>query len=311
MNHRLLILGSKGQIGSELKNLLHSTEHIYAGDITMPTSGQLNLCQADAIVQTVRTFKPHVLINAAAYTNVEQAENNSDTCYAINAHASGILAEECKRLGSLLIHYSSDYVFDGTQNTPYTETSKPNPISVYGHSKLLGDQYIQETDGDYVILRTSWVFSPKGDNFYKKILALGRQRGELSIVDDQIGAPTAAQFLAELALNWNQKRKTAKDCPTGLFNATAAGQTSWYDYAALSFEICKGTALLPKVPVLNRATTQDMKFKAARPAYSVLNTKKLQNTLGICPPHWQDAVTAALLTEIQNLKIPTQKDTST
>jgi dTDP-4-dehydrorhamnose reductase len=271
------------------------------------TRNQLDIANPDALADVVRRFKPTLLINAAAYTNVEKAEDEVALAEQVNGYSVGVLAELCKAQACLLVHYSTDYVFDGTARQPYLETDAIAPQSSYGRSKAMGEAFIAQVGGDAVVLRTGWVFARHGDNFYKKMLRFGNQREQLSVVDDQTGAPTPAEWLAQLALLWGELQSKGKGFPTGLFHAASQGQTTWYDYAELALDLAAGSPLLPKKPTLNRAKTPDMNFKAKRPAYSVLNTRKLQTDMGVTPPNGLMAVTQALMSDIEDANKDTQK----
>lgn len=295
---RLLITGANGQVGHALSHRIPTRLRERLDAVRACTRADINLEHIDTLRDAMRDFKPDIVINAAAYTAVDKAEDEPDVAEQVNGQAVGILAELCRARGALLVHYSTDYVFDGQQTRPYLETDPVNPQNAYGRSKASGERFIQEVGGDAVVLRTSWVFARHGDNFYQKMLRLAAQRDTLSVVDDQAGAPTPADWLADVALHWAERRANGAAWPNGIFHAASRGQTTWHDYAALTFELTTGTHLLPRKPQLNRARSADMQFKASRPAWSVLDTTKLQETTGLTPPDWQAAVTAALLADL-------------
>ncbi|MCQ8897412.1 dTDP-4-dehydrorhamnose reductase [Limnobacter humi] len=308
MGIRVLVLGSYGQLGHTLgqhaKPALLDTLDAYVG-VDRDT---LDMTDPDQLISTLKDVRPDVIINAAAYTAVEQAEKDAHAAFAVNAHAVGVLAEQAKKQGAVLVHYSTDYVFDGTATRPYVETDAVNPVSVYGQSKLQGEQFLEEVGGHWVNFRTSWVFAQRGGNFCKTILKAASERDELKVVDDQRGAPTPANFLAELGLQvagvvamsrYKQLGKLApsflpdhpSEVPSGeTFHATAAGETTWYDYACFAIEQAHQQGLLTRVPTVLRAKTPDMNFKAARPAYSVLDNTKLKSVFRVNQPDWQKAV---------------------
>ncbi len=316
---RLLVLGGAGQVGTALKRFAQPTLGEYLTQAAYLDLGEVDLANPDNLRQVMQGFKADVIINAAAYTNVDKAEDEAQLAQAINADAVGIIGEWCKSNGAFLVHYSTDYVYDGAASEPYLETAPINPQSVYGRTKALGDEYLAQTGCDYTTFRTSWVFGRDGDNFYKKIIRFADMRAKagqpLGVVDDQTGAPTPAPWLAELALRASARRaipiggalKTIglpKDLPTGVFHAAAAGQTTWFDYAKLAIDMAEGTPLLDKAPEVIRASSAQMNFKAKRPAYSVLNTSKLIQAFSgaghvLTPPNWISAVTEALMGDIE------------
>lgn len=296
---RLLVIGNTGQVGIALAQRLPASLRERLDDVRVCGRSELDLQHIDTLTNAMRSFKPGIVINAAAYTAVDKAEDEHAIADQVNGHAVGVMAEMCRDLGALLVHYSTDYVFEGNKNSPYAEDDPVNPQNAYGRSKAMGERYIAEVGCEAVTLRTGWVFARHGDNFYKKMLKLATQRDTLSVVDDQTGAPTPAEWLADVALHWAGLRARGADTPLGMFHAASTGQTTWHDYAALTFELAAGTPLLQKAPILNRAKSADMNFKAHRPAWSVLSTEKLQQTTGLTPPAWHEAVTGALLADIE------------
>jgi dTDP-4-dehydrorhamnose reductase len=223
----ILLLGNDGQVGWELQRSLAPL-----GRVVAPGVEQCNLANADQLRSTVRAVKPALIVNAAAYTAVDKAETDQELARAVNGIAPGILAEEARQLGAWLVHYSTDYVFDGAKTGPYTEQDAPSPLSVYGSTKLEGDRAIQQAGCLHLILRTSWVFAARGANFARTILRLAREREALKIVGDQFGAPTAAELLADItALCVHDAMKPGGEARQGLYHLTAAGRTSWHGYA--------------------------------------------------------------------------------
>ncbi len=299
---RLLIIGTTGQVGMSLAQGLPAALREKLDEVRLCGRNEIDLQHVDTLTEALRSFKPGIVINAAAYTAVDKAEDEPAVAEQVNGHAVGVMAELCREQGALLVHYSTDYVFEGNKNRPYVETDPVKPQNAYGRSKALGERFIAETGCDAVTLRTGWVFARHGDNFYKKMIKLANQRDTLGVVDDQTGAPTPADWLAHVALHWAGLRAGGVDTPLGMFHAASSGQTTWYDYAALTFELAAGTPLLARAPVLNRAKSAAMNFKAHRPAWSVLSTEKLQGATGLTPPDWKTAVTDALLADIHEAR---------
>jgi dTDP-4-dehydrorhamnose reductase len=285
---RILILGKSGQLGREL-------ERIFAGFGSVVALGResVDLADAEQVRAVVQTNSPDVILNAAAYTAVDRAETESDLALAVNAHAPRILAEEARRRGALLVHYSTDYVFDGRKSEPWTETDKPLPLNIYGASKLAGEQAIQEIGGNYLIFRTSWVYGPQGKNFLFTMLRLARERGTLSIVDDQIGAPTTSVELARASYSivaglLAGRFGSLQEC-AGIYHMTCAGSTSWFGFAQAIF--ARATVLLSvNSPLLVPIPTRDYPTPATRPRNSVLSSSKLHARFGVQLVPWESAL---------------------
>jgi len=275
---KILLTGCAGQLGRELKRSLASLGELVACD-----RRQLDLAQPEALRATVRAVAPTVIVNAAAYTAVDKAEAEPAAADAINAVASGVLADEARRLGALLIHYSTDYVFDGTKPAPYTEDDVPAPLSAYGRSKHTGELAIAASGARHLIFRTSWVYGLHGANFMKTMLRLGRERDELRVVGDQIGAPTWTRHLADVTALVLARR----DIPGGLYHLAAAGATSWHGYAEAIFAAAQAAGLLEKSPVVHRITSADYPLPAPRPANSRLDCSRLRRDLGLALPDWR------------------------
>ena len=277
----ILVIGKNGQIGSQLPASLHSL-----GNITSVGRTDLELSDADAIRSLIRAIKPGVIINAAAYTTVDKAESEAQLAQQINGVAPGIMAEEARRLGSLLVHYSTDYVFDGLKATPYVEDDDTNPLSVYGKTKLAGELAIRATGAAYYILRTSWVYSSGGANFMNTMLRLGRDRPELRIVDDQTGAPTWATTIADMTAAILTYAASHRDDPRhGTYHLTAAGSVTWFGFAQAIFAEAEKTLGLTS-PRLIPVTTTQYHTLAQRPANSQLDLGRLQSAFGIQPEPW-------------------------
>jgi dTDP-4-dehydrorhamnose reductase len=286
---KILLTGCGGQLGRELKRSLACL-----GEVVACNRRQLDLAQADALRAAVRAMAPAVIVNAAAYTAVDKAEAEPIAADAINAVGPGILAEEAKRLDALLIHYSTDYVFDGSRTTAYTEDDTPAPLSAYGRSKLGGEQAIVASGARHLIFRTSWVYGLHGANFMKTMLRLGREwdelRAPLRVVGDQIGAPTWTRHLADATAQILARR----DAPGGLYHLAAAGETSWHGYAEAIFAEAQRAGLMDKSPLVNRITSADFPLPAARPANSRLNCSRCQSDFGLALPDWRTGLTDCL-----------------
>jgi dTDP-4-dehydrorhamnose reductase len=275
---KILLSGCAGQLGRELKRSLACLGEVVACD-----RRQLDLAHADSLRAAVRQIAPTVIVNAAAYTAVDKAENEPAAAETINAVAPGILADEAKRLGALLIHYSTDYVFDGSKATAYTEDDTPRPLSAYGRSKLGGEQGIAASGARHLVFRTSWVYGLHGANFMKTMLRLGRERNELRVVGDQIGAPTWTRHLADATALILAR----KDIPSGLYHLAAAGEASWHAYAEAIFAEAQGIGLTEKSPVVHRITSADYPLPAPRPANSRLDCAKFRRDFNLALPDWR------------------------
>ena len=268
---RILITGKEGQVGWELRRSLAAL-----GDVVATDRRELDLRNSSAIPRTVRKTSPDVIVNAAAYTAVDNAESEPDIAMQVNAIAPGILAEEAKRLGALLVHYSTDYVFDGSKKLPYKEEDAPNPLSVYGRSKLEGEQAIAASKCRYLIFRTSWVYGSRGRNFFLTILKAAREKPELRVVDDQFGAPTSSLAIAEATARALQVR-----AGQGLYHMSAGGRTSWFGFAQAILR--KAAVATPVVPI----RSDQYPAKAKRPSNSVLDNSRLKETFGMSLPDWE------------------------
>ncbi len=280
----ILLLGKRGQVGWELQRSLAPLGRIIALGLE-----ECNLANADQVRSSVRAVKPALIVNAAAYTAVDKAESDQDLARAVNGIAPGILAEEAKKLGAWLVHYSTDYVFDGSKPEPYTEQDMPAPLSVYGATKLEGERAIQQAGCLHLILRTSWVFAARGANFVRTILRLAREREALKIVGDQYGAPTSAELLADVtALCMRDLMKSGGAARQGLYHVAAAGQTSWHGYATFVLEqaLQLGYALRCHADNIESIPTDGYPLPARRPANSVMDTTKLRSEFGLCLPDW-------------------------
>ncbi len=257
----------------------------------------LDLSNADQIRAKVRETNPAIILNAGAYTAVDRAETERDLAMAINGGAPGVLAEEANRAGALLVHYSTDYVFDGSKQGPWVEDDGTNPLSVYGASKLAGEDAIRAAGGKYLIFRTSWVYAPEGKNFVLTMLRLGRERDSLNVVDDQVGAPTTAAELAKATLTIADGVRNGKFGPetdwAGTYHMTCGGSVSWCGFARAIFE--RAPELLDgKKPTVNPIKTSEYPTPAKRPLNSVLSNEKLQQRFGVRLASWQAALDEVL-----------------
>jgi dTDP-4-dehydrorhamnose reductase len=280
---RLLLTGKNGQVGWELQRTLAPL-----GEVIALGSQELDLRDPAAIRATLRELQPAIVVNPAAHTAVDRAETERDAAFAINATAPGVLAEEAARLGALLVHYSTDYVFDGTKTCAYTENDAPNPLNVYGASKLAGERAIAATGCRHLILRTSWVYGARGGNFLLTMLRLGKERDELSIVNDQTGAPTWSRAIAETTAQILAQRHTWPQGAGGVYHLACGGETTWFGFAQAIF------AHAQKAPRLVPITSADYPLPARRPANSRLDCRRLEEDFGLAPPDWRQALRLCL-----------------
>ena len=271
---KVLLTGSTGQVGSALLSILE-------GDVVHPSRNVFNLQDRDAIVSLLRAAKPDLIVNPAAYTAVDRAESEPEAALAINATAPGILAEEAKRLGAALVHFSTDYVFDGTKKGSYVEEDAPNPLSVYGRSKLAGERAVAQSGVRHLILRTSWVYDRTRSNFLTTMLNLAKTRRELRVVDDQRGAPTWARSIA-LAVS----RIIQSDWQAGTYHLTCRGETTWFGFTQAILERAKVDPRPALVPI----RTEEYPTAARRPKNSVLDNGKFIKTFGFAMPPWERAL---------------------
>ena len=290
----ILLLGKGGQVGWELQRSLavlgnltaldfDSTEH--CGDFANPVG----------IADTVRALRPDVIVNAAAHTAVDKAESEPELARLLNATTPGVLAQEAARLGALLVHYSTDYVFDGSGTRPWVETDTPAPLSVYGRTKLEGEQRIAQSGAQHLILRTSWVYAARGGNFAKTILRLAQERERLTVIDDQWGAPTGADLLADVTSH-AIRHLAQRPEDAGLYHCVAAGETNWNLYAkeVLALAVKARPAINLKAIEVAPVPTSAFPTPAVRPHNSRLDTSRLQTTFGLTLPHWREGVSRML-----------------
>ena len=299
MKPQILLVGNNGQVGRELNRMLPQL-----GEVKALGREQLDLCNVDEIRRAIRAFRPDIIVNAAAYTAVDKAESEPELAHAVNGIAPAVMAEEAKTLGALLVHYSTDYVFDGTKTSPYVESDPTNPKNIYGKTKLEGELAIQASGASHLIFRTSWVYGPEGKNFLLTILRLATQREELKIVCDQTGAPTAsteiARGTAEILLQiFGPENGAPRIVDGGVFHMTAGGVTSWFDFTRAILEHARkidaatpwfaaatgGRPLIVRnvvpIPAVEYPTP------ASRPSYSVLSNAKMDRVFSVRLPDWR------------------------
>jgi len=281
---RVLLTGKNGQVGSELARLLAPSCEVTATD-----RASLDLAHADAIRHAVRESHPDVIVNAAAYNAVDRAESEQDVAFAVNTKAVGVLAEEAKRLDALLVHFSTDYVFDGEKRSPYVETDAPNPLGIYGRSKLEGERAAAASGCDHLVLRTSWVFGAHGASFVRAILRAAREGKALRVVSDQVGLPTSAAALARAVAQLLTAHASGWGFPGGLYHASSSGEAvSRSGYAR---------AILAEAGIdapIDEVSSDEYAGAARRPNYSVLDSSKLHRTFGIALPDWRAELRAAV-----------------
>ena len=308
MKPTILLTGKSGQLGSELFRLLPKL-----GEVIAPERSELDLRAPEKIAEVMRNARPQLVVNAGAYTAVDAAESDEVAAYAVNAEAPELLAVEAKKLGAILIHFSTDYVFDGSKRSPYSETDPVNPINAYGRTKLAGEEAIRNSGAAHLIFRTSWVYATHGRNFLLTILRLATERAELKVVDDQIGAPTCAFALAhattEILTGIIAKRQSGllSAGVNGTYHMTAAGQTTWYEFAkTILEEVSHVRGDLPWLasatgarPIIARRvlpiSTQEFRSPTVRPAYSVLMNARLMREFGVALPDWRMQLEAVFL----------------
>ena len=291
-NIRALIFGRTGQLGWELQHQLTCL-----GPIAVVGTPEVDFTRPDTIREAVRRVDPAVIVNAAAYTAVDKAESEPELAMAINGTAPGVLAEEAKRSGSLLVHYSTDYVYDGTKKSAYVETDGANPLNVYGKTKLAGDEAIAAVGCEHLIFRTTWVYGASGTNFLLTMLRLSREREELRIVDDQTGAPTSseciAQATADVLMQALEPAGRGLEGRSGVYNMTCAGATTWFGFAKDLLEKSAGS-LGAGTPKLIPIPTSEFPRPAVRPANSRLSGARLEQTFGVRLPAWENALELVL-----------------
>jgi len=293
---KILLIGANGQVGNDLRELLPALGEVVSAAVEGNQDLVIDLKSRDSIVNAVRDVKPDLVVNAAAYTAVDKAEDEPDLARQINAEAVWVLANACKIGGAALVHYSTDYVFDGKANTPYRENASTNPANVYGETKLAGEAAIRDSGVPHLILRTSWVYSTHGHNFLLSMLRLAQEKDELDIVDDQHGTPTWANTIARATVHAlstfaeGDSPVQALEKTGGTYNVTAEGYTTWFGFATFLLGYATQLRLVQHLPELSPVTSEDFPTKASRPAWSVLDNTRFCEQFGWTPPAWQTAV---------------------
>jgi dTDP-4-dehydrorhamnose reductase len=282
---KILLFGKNGQVGWELNRSLQPLGEIIVLDIE-----DADFSDPESLRQIVQNIKPNLIVNAVAYTAVDKAEEAEDLALNINGIAPGILAEEALKLNALLVHYSTEYVFDGTKTTQYIETDSPNPINAYGRTKLAGEIAVQSSGCDYLILRTSWVYASRANNFMLTMLRLAHEREELSVVNDQIGAPTTARLLADttvICIQQSIKERIEGAFVSDLYHLTASGRTSWHGFTREIVELANSSLNLElSLKKLNAISTAEYPTAAKRPANSSLSVNKIETKYRLKMPDW-------------------------
>jgi dTDP-4-dehydrorhamnose reductase len=303
---RILLIGAGGQVGEGLTRTLKPL-----GEVVAPGLGQLNFTDGDSIRRAIRETQPRWVVNAAAYTAVDQAESDPELAFAINATALEIVAEEAKKIGAAVVHYSTDYVFDGQKQTPYVETDATGPLNVYGESKLEGERALGESGVAHLIFRTSWVYGATGKNFVRSILRAAREREQLRIVADQYGAPTWSEGLARLTAHGMARvEEMAAESGVGLgeamlpvsgvYHATGAGETTWHGFAAAAVEELRRLKPEAKLATVEAITTAEYPTVAKRPRNSLLDCTKLERVFRWKMPEWRESLKRVVAELAQN-----------
>ncbi|MDQ6629694.1 MAG: dTDP-4-dehydrorhamnose reductase [Pseudomonadota bacterium] len=288
---KILLLGKNGQVGWELQRSLAVLGEVVGVDTDSPPPLCADFLDGNSLAALVRSVAPRLIVNAAAHTAVDKAEAEAELAFAINATAVGTLARESAALDACLVHYSTDYVFDGSGSTPWNETAPPAPLSVYGRSKVAGEELIRQSGCRHLIFRTSWVYAARGENFAKTILRLARTRDSLSVIDDQVGAPTGADLLADVTAH-AIRSIAARPELAGTYHVVAAGETSWHGYAqhVLDFARRQGDPIRIAAGAVKPIPSSAYRQAAPRPKNSRLDTAKFRDAFGLALPPWQSGV---------------------
>ncbi|MCP3726182.1 dTDP-4-dehydrorhamnose reductase [Paraburkholderia sp. CNPSo 3272] len=290
---RILLTGRNGQVGWELRRALAPLGEVVAFD-----RSEADLAQPEMLGKLVASVRPHVIVNAAAYTAVDNAETDTALAYRVNAEAVGVLAEAAREQNALMIHYSTDYVFDGSSSTPYVETDPVAPLNVYGASKLAGERAIENAAGDWLTLRTTWVYGPRGRNFLRTMLRVAGERDSLRVVADQTGAPTSARMIADLTahvVSRAQRERNVGEFESGLFHMTAAGQTTWHGFASAIIEGARASGKMAiKATSIEPISSAEYPTPARRPLCSMLDNDKFDRRFGLGRLDWREGLALAL-----------------
>ncbi len=295
---KILLLGKNGQVGWELQRSLAPLGEVVAVDFDSEPPWRADFTEPESLASLVRSVGPDLIVNAAAHTAVDKAESEPDLAHAINAAAVGVLAREAAARGAWLVHYSTDYVFDGSGSAPWSEEARPAPLSVYGRTKLAGEELVRASGCRHLIFRTSWVYAARGGNFARTMLQLARTRDALSVIDDQIGSPTGAELLADVSAHaW--RAAVARPDLGGTYHDGPAGETSWHGYAGHVIEFARrhGAPIRVGADAVRPVPSSAYAQAAPRPKNSRLDTGKLRRAFGFALPPWQAGV-ERMLTEI-------------
>ena len=295
---KILLLGKNGQVGWELQRALAVLGDVVALDFDSPGPWSADFSKPESLAATVRAVAPHIIVNAAAHTAVDKCESQVDLARALNATSPAVLAREAEAMDAWLVHYSTDYVFDGSGSTPWVEGSKTGPLNVYGATKLEGEEAIRASGCKHLIFRTSWVYGARGGNFAKTMLKLAAEREQLTVIDDQFGAPTGADMLADITAHAIRIAAQRGEI-AGTYHAVAQGETSWHGYARHVIEFARAAGQPVKVApdAIEPVPTSAFPTPAQRPGNSRMNTKKLRDTFDFVLPSWQSGVDR-MLTEV-------------
>jgi dTDP-4-dehydrorhamnose reductase len=288
---KILLLGKNGQVGWELQRALAPLGELIACDFDTPGDLKADFAQPESLRPLIRALRPDVIVNSAAHTAVDKAESEPDFARALNATAPGVVAQEAAALGALMVHYSTDYVFDGSGSAPRDETAATGPLSVYGHTKLEGEDLVRASGCSHLILRTSWVYAARGGNFARTMLKLAAERDALNVIADQFGAPTGAELLADVTAHALLRTRAMPE-RGGTYHCVAGGETHWQGYASFVIEWARarGVAIKVAADAVKPIPTSAYPTPAQRPLNSRLDTRKLQTNFGLTLPHWQAGV---------------------
>ena len=296
---KILLLGANGQLGAELNRQLPLIAETKAY-----TRSKLDITDTQAVIEAISSFEPKVIVNTAAYTAVDKAEEEKALAYAINSDAVAVLAQQAAKQGAWLIHYSTDYIFDGEKTTPYTEIDTPNPINVYGASKLAGEEFIATSNCNHLIFRTTWVIGKDGKNFAKTILRLATQRDSLSVISDQYGVPTSPSLITNVTIDAIKAIKQQRAWPSGAYNLVPLGISTWHEVAQTLIIIAEENSVPLAISAADilAITTAEYPTPAKRPLNSRLETQKLSRQLSFHLPNWKDDFSAVAAEVIKEFK---------
>ena len=296
---KILLLGANGQLGAELNRQLPLIAETKAY-----TRSKLDITDTQAVIEAISSFEPNVIVNTAAYTAVDKAEEEKALAYAINSDAVAVLAQQAAKQGAWLIHYSTDYIFDGGKTTPYTEIDTPNPINVYGASKLAGEEFIATSNCNHLIFRTTWVIGKDGKNFAKTILRLATQRDSLSVISDQYGVPTSPSLITNVTIDAIKAIKQQRAWPSGAYNLVPLGISTWHEVAQTLITIAEENSVPLAISATDilAITTAEYLTPAKRPLNSRLETQKLSRQLSFHLPNWKDDFSAVAAEVIKEFK---------